>query len=141
MELSKEKNTHFLYQTRALLFYKNVQKYLWREAILTTHLMNRLPFWMLEWRDLRVKWRYFLSFISIPLPQIILHPVLDILVIYDHVSILNKSTHLFNKLKCGTLKTWGSRRTPPYRFLGPAPLAGVGEQQFITFDRYVQKSI
>ena len=43
--VAERKNTHLLEVARALLFSKNVPKYLWGEAILTvTYLINRMPF-------------------------------------------------------------------------------------------------
>ena len=51
IELQKEKNRHLLKIARALLFTTNVPNYLWGEAILTTtHLINRIPLKILNFK-------------------------------------------------------------------------------------------
>src|SRR5262249_16875264 len=50
--LAERKNGHLLASTRALLLHTNVPKHYWGEALLTaTHIINRLPTQVLDWKS------------------------------------------------------------------------------------------
>lgn len=50
--VAERKNRHLLEVTRSLLFGKNVLKTFWSEALLTTtYLINRMPFWVLNFNS------------------------------------------------------------------------------------------